>query len=224
MIGAGLLGPQGRRERADSQALGKNFTRSREAESSPTTWRSPGWTDGTAGTNSASIPGRLRLHNMHRQQWSAARTGRGRRSWTRAIWWPRPCFPATGISKGRVNPQVKANYLASPPLVVAYAIAGTVNIDLTQRTAGAGQRTATMCFLKDIWSTQDEIADPRLPSSISAEIFEKQYSHATEGPRKWQAVEAFHRRSVRLDRGEHLHPGAAVLRRHAGRSAADHVD
>jgi len=60
--------------------------------------------------------------------------------------------------EGRVNPQVKANYLASPPLVVAYALAGTTDIDLTTEPLGQGSDGADV-FLKDIWPTNQEISD-----------------------------------------------------------------
>ena len=90
--------------------------------------------------------------------------------------------------EGRISPHVKANYLASPPLVVAYAIAGTTDIDLT--TEPLGQDTeGNDVFLKDVWPSQQEISDT-MAKAISAEIFEKQYGNATEGPEEWQAVEA----------------------------------
>ncbi|MBX3437841.1 MAG: aconitate hydratase AcnA, partial [Planctomycetaceae bacterium] len=90
--------------------------------------------------------------------------------------------------EGRINQHVKANYLASPPLVVAYAIAGTVDIDLTSEPLGQ-DTDGNDVYLADIWPTQQEIADT-IAAAISAEIFEQEYSQATVGPMEWQAVEA----------------------------------
>lgn len=89
--------------------------------------------------------------------------------------------------EGRVNPHVKANYLASPPLVVAYAIAGTTDIDLT--TEPIGQDSAgNDVYLKDIWPTQKEIADT-VAAAMSPEIFVKEYSESAAGPPEWQAIQ-----------------------------------
>ncbi len=88
--------------------------------------------------------------------------------------------------EGRINQQVKANYLASPPLVVAYAIAGTTDIDLSQDPLGQ-DADGNDVFLKDIWPTQQEIAQT-IENSLNAEMFAKQYGHATEGPPEWQQI------------------------------------
>jgi len=88
--------------------------------------------------------------------------------------------------EGRINPYVKANYLASPPLVIAYAIAGTTNIDLTTEPLGtdtAGQPV----YLRDIWPTQKEIADV-IAESMSPETYVDEYAKATVGPPEWQAI------------------------------------
>ena len=88
--------------------------------------------------------------------------------------------------EGRVNPLVKANYLASPPLVVAYAIAGTTDIDLV--TEPLGQDTeGNDVFLKDIWPSQKEVTDT-IASSMSPEQFIEQYASAADGPPQWQAI------------------------------------
>lgn len=89
--------------------------------------------------------------------------------------------------EGRVNPHVKANYLASPPLVVAYALAGTTDIDLTSEPIGQDQ-DGNDVYLKDIWPTQKEIADT-IASAMSPEIFINQYSGAAAGPPEWQAIQ-----------------------------------
>lgn len=88
--------------------------------------------------------------------------------------------------EGRVNPLVKANYLASPPLVVAYAIAGTVDIDLNHEALGKDGEGHDV-FLKDIWPTQKEIADT-IASSMTPEMFIEQYGHVALGPAEWQEI------------------------------------
>jgi len=90
--------------------------------------------------------------------------------------------------EGRINPDVKANYLASPPLVVAYALAGTIDKDLGQEplaTNDAGEPV----FLRDIWPSAQEIQET-VQQSLSPEMFRQQYSHALEGPEAWQAIPA----------------------------------
>ncbi|MBC7817798.1 MAG: aconitate hydratase AcnA, partial [Planctomycetaceae bacterium] len=88
--------------------------------------------------------------------------------------------------EGRVNAQVKANYLASPPLVVAYAIAGTTDIDLTTQPLGKGKDGSDV-YLKDIWPTQAEVAK-MIDSSMSPETFLNEYGNATKGPPEWQSI------------------------------------
>ncbi|MFM9964271.1 MAG: aconitate hydratase AcnA [Planctomycetaceae bacterium] len=88
--------------------------------------------------------------------------------------------------EGRVNAQVKANYLASPPLVVAYAIAGTTDIDLTTQPLGKG-RDGSDVYLKDIWPTQAEVAKT-IEASMSPETFLNEYGNATKGPPEWQSI------------------------------------
>ncbi|RLT05186.1 MAG: aconitate hydratase AcnA [Planctomycetota bacterium] len=90
--------------------------------------------------------------------------------------------------EGRINPLVKANSLASPPLVVAYAIAGTVNIDLNHEALGQDKQGKDV-FLKDIWPTQKEIADT-IASSMTPDMFTEQYGHATLGPEEWQKIQS----------------------------------
>ena len=89
--------------------------------------------------------------------------------------------------EGRVNPHVKANYLASPPLVVAYALAGTVNIDLSKDSLGVSSEGKEI-FLKDIWPTNEEI-NSIVRQHVSAEMFSQQYSNALLGPKEWQNIQ-----------------------------------
>ena len=89
--------------------------------------------------------------------------------------------------EGRVNPHVKANYLASPPLVVAYALAGTVSIDLSKDALGISSEGKEI-FLKDIWPTNEEI-NSIVGQHVSAEMFSQQYSNALLGPKEWQNIQ-----------------------------------
>ena len=90
--------------------------------------------------------------------------------------------------EGRVHPLVKFAYLASPPLVVAFAIAGKVGIDLYTEPLGVGN-DGNEVFLRDIWPTQQEIIDT-VAESISPEIFNNQYSRVFEGDETWKSLMA----------------------------------
>ncbi|HVJ83461.1 MAG TPA: aconitate hydratase AcnA [Planctomycetia bacterium] len=87
--------------------------------------------------------------------------------------------------EGRVHQQVKANYLASPPLVVAYAIAGTVDIDLRTEPLGTGSDGKPV-FLKDIWPTNAEIAEAE--KNVSPDLFRQRYGKIFEGDDQWKRV------------------------------------
>ncbi|HEY9527857.1 MAG TPA: aconitate hydratase AcnA [Anaerolineales bacterium] len=89
--------------------------------------------------------------------------------------------------EGRVHPLVKANYLASPPLVVAYALAGTVDIDLNHESLGIGSDGQPV-FLKDLWPTQQEINEA-IAASVKAEMFRDKYSDVFSGSEMWQAIQ-----------------------------------
>jgi aconitate hydratase len=88
--------------------------------------------------------------------------------------------------EGRVHPEVKMNYLASPPLVVAYALAGTVDIDLTKDPLGKGSDGQPV-YLRDIWPSNKEIGDT-IAATISAEMFNKNYANVFAGDSRWNAV------------------------------------
>jgi aconitate hydratase len=88
--------------------------------------------------------------------------------------------------EGRISPDVRANYLASPPLVVAYALAGDMNIDLTTEPLGMG--TNGPVYLKDIWPTNKEIADI-VHAVVTREAFQSKYADVFKGDAKWQAVQ-----------------------------------
>ena len=89
--------------------------------------------------------------------------------------------------EGRVNPQTRFNYLASPPLVVAYALAGRVDIDLETEPLGVGAKGPV--FLRDIWPSSKEVADTVL-SSVKREQFEKEYADVFSGDAEWKAIKA----------------------------------
>ncbi|MBL0347261.1 aconitate hydratase AcnA [Candidatus Villigracilis affinis] len=88
--------------------------------------------------------------------------------------------------EGRVHPLVKANFLASPPLVVAYALAGTVDIDLNNEPLGTDQNGQPV-YLKDLWPTQKEVSDT-IASSVKAEMFKDKYADVFSGSEMWQEI------------------------------------
>ena len=90
--------------------------------------------------------------------------------------------------EGRISPHVKANYLASPPLVVAYALAGHMEFDLYKDSFGKDQNGKDI-YLKDIWPSNKEIEDT-LKQSLNAEMFIKRYSNVAEGPKQWQDIKS----------------------------------
>jgi aconitate hydratase len=88
--------------------------------------------------------------------------------------------------EGRINPDVRANYLMSPPLVVAYALAGRMDVDLTTEPIGKG-RDGKPVYLKDIWPTQQEIAETIEKSVVSSQ-FSKTYAAVFEGDERWRSI------------------------------------
>jgi len=89
--------------------------------------------------------------------------------------------------EGRVHPLVKANFLASPPLVVAYALAGTVDIDLDKEPLGIGSDGQPV-YLRDLWPTQEEI-NQTIAQNLTSEMFREKYASVFEGSEMWQAIE-----------------------------------
>src|SRR5579875_1532403 len=88
--------------------------------------------------------------------------------------------------EGRIHPQVRASFLASPPLVVAYALAGTVDIDLTTEPVGTDINGEPV-YLRDIWPTQEEVRAV-VDSAISPELFERDYANVFEGDEHWRSL------------------------------------
>ena len=88
--------------------------------------------------------------------------------------------------EGRVHPEVKMNYLASPPLVVAYALAGTLDIDMTTEALGTGSDGQPV-YLKDIWPSNKEISDT-IAGAINPAMFEKNYADVFKGDSRWNQI------------------------------------
>ncbi len=88
--------------------------------------------------------------------------------------------------EGRIQQDVRANYLASPPLVVAYALAGSMNVDVTTEPLGQG-KDGQPVYLKDIWPAQHEIQQAML-SSVTAEAFRRQYASVFDGDERWKKL------------------------------------
>ena len=88
--------------------------------------------------------------------------------------------------EGRVNPDVRANYLASPPLVVAYALLGTLNVDITTEPLGTG-KDGKPVYLKDVWPTNHEIAEI-VRKHVNADMFRTRYSDVFKGDKHWQSI------------------------------------
>lgn len=90
--------------------------------------------------------------------------------------------------EGRISPHVKSNYLASPPLVVAYAIAGSMRVDLTTEPLGK-DKDGNDVYLKDIWPTNKEVQD-MVDSCLTPEMFKERYADVFLGPQQWQEIGA----------------------------------
>ncbi|MCZ7642141.1 MAG: aconitase family protein [Pseudorhodoplanes sp.] len=88
--------------------------------------------------------------------------------------------------EGRVNPDVRANYLASPPLVVAYAIAGSMQVDLLKDPLGV-DKNGKPVFLKDIWPTTKEI-DTFIRKNVTKQLFTKKYADVFKGDANWRQI------------------------------------
>ena len=111
---------------------------------------------------------------------------------------------------------MKANYLASPPLVVAYALAGRMDVDLTTEPLGQ-DRDGSDVYLRDLWPTSAEI-DETIAGSVSGELFRGRYADVFTGDDTWRALDVPDRRPLRLGAGLDLRAPAAVLRRHVARA------
>ena len=107
--------------------------------------------------------------------------------------------------EGRINPLVKANYLASPPLVVAYALAGTIDIDLSTEPLGQGSDGRPV-YLRDIWPSNEEVAST-LRTAINQGMFEHEYARAFDGDANWQGL------AVPTGNIYHWHEGSTYIKK-----------
>ena len=122
---------------------------------------------------------------------SAITTAQNGRCWRRNVGPDREERAASVLSgnrnfEGRVHPDVRANYLASPPLVVAYAIAGRVDIDLTTEPLGTGSDGAPV-YLRDIWPSQRDVQEA-VERAVLSETFRAAYRDVYTGDEAWRAL------------------------------------
>ena len=137
-----------------------------------------------------------------------------------AIWLRRRFSSGNRNFEGRVNPLVKANYLASPPLVVAYALAGTTDIDLTKEPLGKGRDGNDV--LSERYLAHPANKSPKLSAdSVMPAMFQSRYGSVWDSNPKWNAHQNQRRRSVRVASGKHVHSRAAVFDRSAAAAGAD---
>ena len=130
-------------------------------------------------------PRRLRVHHLHRQLRSACRP-----TWRRAVA-DGGLAVASVLSgnrnfEGRINPDVRMNYLMSPPLVVAYALAGTIDIDLTKEPLGTST-DGTDVYLRDIWPSRAEV-DATLAAAVRSDMFTDTYGAVFDGDERWRTA------------------------------------
>ena len=112
--------------------------------------------------------------------------------------------------EGRINPDVKMNYLASPPLCVAYALAGTMDIDLYDEPLGEDDHGEPV-YLKDIWPTAAEVAET-IEDAVQSDMFRKSYGEVFDGDERWNSLE--------VPTGEQLRVGRAARPTCAGRRSS----
>ncbi len=116
--------------------------------------------------------------------------------------------------EGRIHPLVKASYLASPPLVVAFALAGTVDIDLTTQPLGFGSDGRPV-MLSDLWPSAAEVRRT-VGSAVNGDLFRAAYASVFEGGPEWKSLDDPEGRSISLGRRFDIRRPAAVLRRAVG--------
>ena len=111
--------------------------------------------------------------------------------------------------EGRIHPLVRANYLASPPLVVAYALAGRMDMDLTTESLGQGLGGKPV-YLRDIWPTPQEI-ESTVRASVTSDMYLKQYGKVFEGDAHWKSMKVPEGDLVPVGSKIDLHQAAAVF-------------
>ena len=142
--------------------------------------------------------------------------------------------------EGRINPQTRSNYLASPPLVVVYALAGNMQVDLLTQPIGE-DKNGKPVYMKDVWPSNAEIAET-MESSVTPEMFRTRYGNVFEGPKQWREIETSEGKTFEWDpsstyvayppffedMGEQPEPvedirGAKVLAKLADSITTDHI-
>ena len=140
-----------------------------------------------------------------------------------AIWSRRPCLSGNRNFEGRVNPLVKANYLASPPLVVAYALAGTTDIDLTKEPLGKGSDGKDV-FLERHLAHREQVAKT-VAAFVMPAMFRSRYSSVVgQQSESGTDIKTSEGDLYDWDPREHVHSGAAVFDRPAAEAGADPAD
>ena len=205
-----------RRAGPDPQALGEDLARARVegrhgllrgAPASPPTWRSSASTwSGTAARPASATPARCPTRSptaVHRGDLAVVSVLSGNRNF-----------------EGRINPDVKMNYLASPPLVVAYALAGTMDIDLNAEPLGTGSDGQPV-YLRDIWPAAADITRV-VGEAIKSEMFATDYADVFAGDERWRSLPLGEGGTGTLLLGPRvdLRAPPALLRGHARRPAA----
>ena len=112
--------------------------------------------------------------------------------------------------EGRIHPDVRLNYLASPPLVVAYALAGTMDIDLTTEPIG-DDADGNPVLLSDIWPSMEEVSET-IRASLTSDMFRTRYAAVFDGDEYWQQVHGGRGRDLRLAGRLDLREEPALLR------------
>jgi aconitate hydratase len=166
----------------------------------------------TRRSTSSDSARRLWLHHLHRQFGSAAgecREGGHRRR-------PRGAAVLSGNRnfEGRVHPQVRANYLASPMLVVAYALAGSINLNLTQSRSAYDKENEPV-YLREIWPSPKEIAEA-IRKAVKPASFRKRYGNVFDGGPDWKKVKVVKGQTYAWDKQIDLCEAPALFRRHDG--------
>jgi aconitate hydratase len=205
MLGAGLLAQQGRRQGPDREAVGQTLARPglagghrlpeasrRDARTRGARFYVVGYGCTTCIGNSGPLPPEV-SKGIADGDLVVASVLSGNRNF-----------------EGRVHSEVKMNYLASPPLVVAYALAGTVDIDLEGRARC--RQNGNPVYLRDIWPSNKEISDTIL-ATIGPDMFNKNYADVFKGDSRWNQVQS-RKASLSLGRRLDLHQAPALLRRH----------
>ncbi len=183
MVGAGLLAKNAVERGPHEQAVGQDDPRAR-LEGRHRLLR-PGRAHPVP--RQARVPDRrLRLHHLHRQQRPAARGG------VSAAVNEGDLAVVSVLSgnrnfEGRINPDIKMNYLASPPLVVAYALAGSMDVDITSEPLGTGSDGEPV-YLRDIWPSAQDVAAV-VGEAITSDMYASSYADVFAGTDRWQAID-----------------------------------